>query len=391
MPVEPGIRGGPTIVAGLTIATLAPSSLCLRPTARSQGFLMRSKVELEAQTGFSFRDAFEDIADMSSRLILRGEDERPPLVTIVIPTFQRLDFLTRSVGTALSQSFDRPYQILVIDDDPESRNGGLLLERLPQLNRSNFRYFVNTKNLGIYDNYNQGAKLAESDWLVFLDDDDLLTANFLESFFRVIDRDPGVEALMPSKTVFDEREGTNWSPENRPAIWRAAKYALKEWIFLGRRYRHVPVGKFFWGAVIGGIGGLLLKRQRFIEIGGLASEQFPASDFWMMARYAKLFGLHHGRDVTYRIRVRENETARPETVLKGLRWGYGLQTSLIGKDVPRWYRRLLPLLIAQHRAEFRDFWRAEIPKEELEHELQLKLPGENRFLLRAIQATLRGF
>ena len=352
---------------------------------------MRSKAEIEAVTGLPFRNAFDDIADVSSRLVAQGEDQRAVLVTIVIPTFRRLEFLTKSVGSALEQAFDRPYRILVVDDDPASEHAAALLERLPQLRKANFRYVVNGRNLGIYDNYNQGAKLVESEWLVFLDDDDLLAPDFLASFFRVVDRDPRVEAVMPGKTVFDEREGVNWSPQNRPAIWRLAKRVLKEWVFLGRRYRRFPAGKFFWGTVIGGIGGLLLKRQRFFEIGGLASEQFPASDFWMMARYAKLFGLYHSRDVTYRIRVRENETSRPETVLKGLKWGYTLQTSLIGRDVPRWYRRLLPLLIAQHRAEFRDFWRTEIPKGELEAVLGIKLARENRPVLRVIQAVLRGF
>lgn len=352
---------------------------------------MRSLSELEAVTGFAFRNALADIKDSTSLLAASGDDTRVPIVTIAVPTFKRLEFLVTSIGSALRQDFDRPYQILIVDDDPQSSLADQLLERLPKLRASNFRYFVNDQNLGIYDNYNQGLVLADSDWITFLDDDDILDPDFLSSLFAIIDKKPHIEALMPSKTIFDERQGRNWSPENRPLAWRIAKRVLAEWVFLGAQVRRIRVRKFFWGAVIGGVGGFLFKRERAIEAGGLYSEQFPASDFWMMARFAKLFGVYQARQVTYRIRIRENETSRPATVLKGLRWGYKLQTHLVGREVPRWYARLLPLLIAQHRAEFRDFWRSEVPKEELEEALQIKLPKERRLLLRAVQTALRGF
>jgi len=68
-----------------------------------------------------------------------------------------------------------------------------------------------------------------------------------------------------------------------------------------------------WGTVIGGIDTLLVKRGRFLEIGGLASERFRASDFWMVARYAKLFGLISGAPKHPRRRWNGRCGRRPRT------------------------------------------------------------------------------
>lgn len=338
-----------------------------------------------------FRDALGEIADVPCRLVAEGQSITTPLVTIAVPTFQRLEFLIQALRSVLAQRFHRPFEILVLDDDPASDVAPQLLERLPELRDRDFRYLVNERNLGLYPNHNRGIALARGEWIAFLNDDDLLEPHFLQAAFAVVDENPRVEAVMPRKIIFDERAGAFPPEAGRTAAWRMAKRILLESNFLGRAARPISAGKFFWGAVLGGSGGCLFRTGHLREIGGFYPEEHPASDLWLMARYAKLHGLHHARAETIRIRIAQNESAKLPTVKKGLYWGHKLQTSLIGTEVPRWYRHILPLLIAQHRAEFRDFWRAEVPVAELEKLLGMRIPRERRVLIRAVQTALRGF
>lgn len=352
---------------------------------------MRTPEELEAATGMSFRDALADIAQIPYRTVAEARATEHPFVTVVIPTHKRLDFLTEAVRSVLAQDFARPVEIVITDDDPASTVADALLARLPELRRCDFRYVVNERNLGLYSNHNRGIQLARGEWVAFLDDDNLLEPDFLGSLFAIIDRQPTVQAILPRNSTFDERPGVAQHGQGRSVAWHVASRLLIEWNFLGRSYRRFPVGKFFWGAVYEGSGGCLFRTSHLREVGGFYPEELPTSDLWMMARYARLFGLYQARVKGFRIRIAENESGNPATIRKGLYWGHKLQSSLVGRDVPGWYRRLLPHMFAQYRAEVRDFWKVDVPEREVEAVIGAPLPKPRRVLLRAAQTALRGF
>ncbi|HEX8384127.1 MAG TPA: glycosyltransferase [Sphingomonas sp.] len=353
---------------------------------------MIDQTGLEALAGLPFRDAIAEIADKPYRIAAQGSDDSSPVATIAIPTYQRPHFLAEAIASVLAQRFDLPFEIVVVDNDPESAGPELLLGRFPELRSRKFRYLVNNENIGLFHNHNRCIDVARAPWLSILNDDDLLDPAFLKVMFAAIDRNREIDGLICRKQVFDQREGGSVDHgATRSLPWHLAKRALLDLNFLGRRTRNIPQAKFFWGAVLGSTGGWLFKRDLVRRIGGYYPEEFPASDLWLLARFAKLHQLRQHRDALIRVRIAENETARPSTVKTGLEWGYRLQSRLVGWEVPWLWGRLLPLIIAQHRAEFRDFWRVEIPKQELEDALGIRLPKERRILLRFLQVVLRGF
>ena len=91
-----------------------------------------------------------------------------PLVSIVIPTFERPELLERACETACSQTYDN-IEIIVVDDDSQV-SYEKALEKLSTL--KNFKYIKRSKNGGGSAARNTGIEAANGEFIAFLDDDD---------------------------------------------------------------------------------------------------------------------------------------------------------------------------------------------------------------------------
>lgn len=100
------------------------------------------------------------------------------LISVVITTFRRPEWLAESVGSVLGQSFT-DLECIVVDD------GGGDLPPLPADDR--LRVIVHEANLGVSAARNTGADAGTGTWMAFLDDDDRWTPDRLAMTLDVLD------------------------------------------------------------------------------------------------------------------------------------------------------------------------------------------------------------
>ena len=340
------------------------------------------------KAGFVYRNALGEWDHLPSKLAAEGSDRTTPLVTIAIPTYRRADLVVESVQSALAQKFDRPFEIVVVDNDPDSSGAEALLEALPELKARNFRYYVNSENLGVFGNFNRAIQLTRGEWLTILNDDDLLEERFLSTMFSVLDRNPQIDGLSCRKEFFYDRADLQPPPRSLPR--RIAARLLTESYFGGKSTRRVPARKFFWGPILGNMVGALYRISKVVEIGGFYPEEWP-SDTWFHARFAARFEVRQHREGLARIRVSENLTLAPGMGTSILEDAYRFRSALAGGDAPRWWARFAPYLAAHHRVAFEHFYGTKVPAQELEEALKMKLPANHPVILRAFRLLLRGF
>lgn len=91
----------------------------------------------------------------------------PTLISIVVPTFNRTEYLERTLNSILNQTF-QDFEIIVVDDNPDSR----LKEQTKLLENKKIQYFKNDANKGACFSRNFGAWKAKGEYIAFLDDDD---------------------------------------------------------------------------------------------------------------------------------------------------------------------------------------------------------------------------
>lgn len=132
-----------------------------------------------------------------------------PLISVVIPTYNRPDFLKRAIKTVLNQTY-KNLEILIIDDASNVDNQ----KNIKDFNDNRIRYFKNNARKGAPYSRNVGIKDAKGKFIAFLDDDDEWKPNKLEEQLSFFDNDSIGLVVCYS---YDKRFGTerySKPPEN---------------------------------------------------------------------------------------------------------------------------------------------------------------------------------
>lgn len=113
-----------------------------------------------------------------------------PLVSVVIPTYNRAEMLKRAIKSVLDQGYDN-LEILVIDDGSTDDTG----EVVRSFNDERIVFHPLQSNKGVSAARNEGIKLASGEYIAFLDSDDEYVAGKLDrclDVFQSIEPTPGM-------------------------------------------------------------------------------------------------------------------------------------------------------------------------------------------------------
>ncbi|MDA0724852.1 MAG: glycosyltransferase family A protein, partial [Verrucomicrobia bacterium] len=88
-----------------------------------------------------------------------------PKVSVVIPTYDRIDTLPRSLDSVINQTF-YDWELIVVDDGSTDGTDEMILRDYPAVR------FHRQENAGVSSARNSGVALASGAWIAFLDSDD---------------------------------------------------------------------------------------------------------------------------------------------------------------------------------------------------------------------------
>ncbi len=245
---------------------------------------------------------------------------RDPSFSIVVPTFRRPDALRETLAALLALDYDpERYEIIVVDDGDDGSAERVLASvddpRVPvRLEGQNQQGAAHARN--------RGAQLASGDFLLFCDDDRILSPSDLRARVRSFERHGDVAV------------SARW--EFSPAaaeVLRATPFGRYR-IDLERQFQDEAAGEPMPGdpqsrrIELASAATLALARDRFLGIGGF-DEGFPLAgaedqDFSMRARAAgitllldtRLCALHNDNNFTLRdYCIRENRSAQTVAIL----------------------------------------------------------------------------
>ena len=171
-------------------------------------------------------------------------------VTVVIPCFTeaRWDDLTRAIDSALAQTY--PCQVIVAVD-----HNDVLLERLRRAFGERARVVANRYAQGASGGRNTGAELADTDLVVFVDDDEVADPAWVANLVRAHREAPfavglggAVEARWPGGRPRWFPEEFSWTVGGTPPHAE------------GTDVRNV------WG------GNMAVRRTAFLDAGGFVNE-----------------------------------------------------------------------------------------------------------------------
>jgi Glycosyl transferase family 2 len=123
--------------------------------------------------------------------------------TIGIPTYNRADFLRKSLKAACDQT-SNDVEVLVSDNASTDETAEVVRSFGGRV-----RYHRNPENIGMWPNFVQLAEMASGDYFSFLQDDDLVHRDFARRASEALNRDDDIavyaafDVEAPSATVFN--------------------------------------------------------------------------------------------------------------------------------------------------------------------------------------------
>jgi len=98
-----------------------------------------------------------------------------PLVSIIIPTYNRPIYLQRAIGSTLNQTY-KNIEVIIIDDNSSQD----ILSIVNEFQDNRIKYYKNSINRGSVFSRNRGLSICSGDYVNFLDDDDEILPTKIE-------------------------------------------------------------------------------------------------------------------------------------------------------------------------------------------------------------------
>jgi glycosyltransferase involved in cell wall biosynthesis len=192
-------------------------------------------------------------------------------VSVVIPSYKSAPWIAATLESVLNQTFPRQELEVIIIDDASPDDGARVARALLEGTGLKHQIVMRGKNCGVAASRNVGWRMAQGQWIQFLDHDDL---------------------LMPHKISFQYEFGSK-APEDVGVVyssWRGLELINGQWQPAGPiRSPWVDddtVVRILHDTAFGYVGPTLIRRTAVEKVGGFKESPTLGEDLNLMLRMA---------------------------------------------------------------------------------------------------------
>lgn len=246
-----------------------------------------------------FKSGIDDITKVESKCY--GKRVYNPDISIMIPTYKRMDCLRNAISSAVKQKTDYRYEIVVVDNNPDTSDEDIE-DLLIAFNKFNITYYKNNDNIGMFGNWNRCIKLAKSDWIVVLSDDDELCENYITIMMNTVNSIPDCGVLTCRYNLIDADGKVISNYQKKPFVKSVVKLKIQD---------------FYWCHPTA-FYGCLFKKDVAVKIGGFQADYYPCSDAVFLMNSCRVSNLYLLNEFLFNYRWALNESLNKSTQLSFL-------------------------------------------------------------------------
>jgi glycosyltransferase involved in cell wall biosynthesis len=153
-----------------------------------------------------------------------------PTASIIIPIYNAKKYLGRCLGSILNQTY-QDFEVLCIDDGSKDSSYRLLQEYV-QKYPGTIKIYTQ-ENIGAGSTRNNGIRYSEGKYLFFIDDDDYIAENYIQTFVEEAEKTGADMVIGGYKRVDEDGKCIYWDRTQSDPLWEPFK-RLAPW---GRIYR----------------------------------------------------------------------------------------------------------------------------------------------------------
>ncbi len=188
-----------------------------------------------------------------------------PLISVIIPTFNRGHCLEESIRSVRDQNFP-DFELIVVDDGSVD-NTIEVVNQFPDI-----RFIRLDKNRGVSFARNCGLKQAQGDWIAFLDSDDLWKKGKLQAQVQWVNQHPDCYAVYTDEIWVRNGVRVNQMKKHQKYSGEIFQYCL-------------PL-------CIVSPSSVLLRTKMLNEVGGFDESMLVCEDYDLWLRIAKQYPFH---------------------------------------------------------------------------------------------------
>lgn len=261
-----------------------------------------------------YEDNFSKTQSIKSKLVFGNPELCPdPYISIVIPTYNRPDFLKTAIDSALNQI--NPvcnYEVVVVDNEFTSLKTSKTEELIMQYQNPKLLYYQTPEIRGMVNNWNRGVLLARAKWIAFLHDDDILLLDYINRIIQLISRRKDVAGITAFFYTFHEDSDIEQVDVRRLSSVKSKIYNKLSRNKLMRLYQ-LDSNIMLMDVYNAPTCGSIFRKECLIESGGFDDSLFPSFDWFFLYRFCKEYKLYRSMERLGYYRAFKNTSSLEET------------------------------------------------------------------------------
>jgi glycosyltransferase involved in cell wall biosynthesis len=132
-----------------------------------------------------------------------------PLVSVLIPTYNKADFIKEAIESVLAQTYEN-FELIIVDDCSSDNTADIVKEFLDD---NRVKFFQNERNLGIGGNWNKTLSYAKGKYIKYLMADDKFEPYLLEKYVKIMEAHKQVSMVTSYRGIFGDVSSVIKQPE----------------------------------------------------------------------------------------------------------------------------------------------------------------------------------
>ncbi len=175
------------------------------------------------------------------------------MFTIVVPMYNSSNTIRNCLDSIMSQTFKGDYEVIIINDGSSDTSAQICEEYTK--NYDNVKLY-NFENGGVAVSRRRGVKLATGEYVMFVDSDDTINENLLESVASVLSINEGIEIVRYQSNIINDESYKNHDRYNFMSnidvvcngmkalkMWTSSKFKYAAyWLFAFKRTLFSKIG-----------------------------------------------------------------------------------------------------------------------------------------------------
>ena len=211
-----------------------------------------------------------------------------PLVSVIMPAYNAAEHIAEAIESVLIQNY-RNFELIVVNDGSTDDTKDIVFS----FKDERIKYFYH-ENSGLAATHNAGIKKSEGSFLIKLDHDDMMTADFIAAHLAEFEKHPDVDLVYCDDCLIDE----NSKPIR---VIERPEYTDRKLLIRDLFHCGFPVVPF----------RTCIRRSVFDKIGFFDEELLVGEDYDMMRRFVKHgLKIHHLKGAMYLRRMTSDSLSR---------------------------------------------------------------------------------